>query len=91
MVKFAIMAAIQKSLVVRWVIASLWLNSILLKKWKNLKTSVRQEKSMNEIKRRRKRRSRYYTGEDIDMFREREQERRKSREDNICDTHIDGA
>ena len=47
---------------------------------------------MNENTRpRRKRRSRYYTGEDIDMFREREQERRKSREDNICDTHIDGA
>ena len=44
-----------------------------------------------DIRRRRKRRSRYYTGEDIDMFREREQERRKSREDNICDTHIDGA
>ena len=47
---------------------------------------------MNDnIKRRRKRRSRYFTGEDIDMFREREQERRKSREDNIWDTHIDGA
>ena len=47
---------------------------------------------MNEdFKRRRKRRSRYFTGEDIDMFREREQERHKSREDNICDTHIDGA
>ena len=47
---------------------------------------------MNEnIKRRRKRRSRYYTGEDIDMFREREQERRNDRKDNICDTHIDGA
>ena len=46
---------------------------------------------MDEIKRRRKRRSRYYTGEDIDMFREREQERRKSNEKNICDTHIDGA
>ena len=44
-----------------------------------------------DFKRRRKRRSRYYTGEDIDMFREREQERRKSHEDNICDTHIDGA
>ena len=43
------------------------------------------------IKRRRKRRSRYYTGEDIDMFREREQERRHSKEDNICDNHIDGA
>ena len=47
--------------------------------------------NMEEIKRRRKRRSRYYTGEDIDMFREREQERRQKREDNICDTHIDGA
>ena len=46
---------------------------------------------MDEIKRRRKRRSRYYTGEDVDMFREREQERRDKRKDNICDTHIDGA
>ena len=47
--------------------------------------------SMSENFKRRKRRSRYYTGEDIDMFREREQERRKSNEKNICDTHIDGA
>ena len=46
---------------------------------------------MEEIKRRRKRRSRYYTGEDIDMFREREQERHQKNQDNICDTHIDGA
>ena len=46
---------------------------------------------MDEVRRRRKRRSRYYTGEDIDMFREREQERRDKRKDNICDTHIDGA
>ena len=46
---------------------------------------------MDEIKRRRKRRSRYYTGEDIDMFREREQENRNKKQDNICDTHIDGA
>ena len=46
---------------------------------------------MDEIRRRRKRRSRYYTGEDIDMFREREQERREKRKGNICDTHIDGA
>jgi len=58
----------------------------------NSKNTLKQGLSMSEdIKRRRKRRSRYYTGEDIDMFREREQERRKSREDNICDTHIDGA
>lgn len=46
---------------------------------------------MYENTKRRKRRSRYYTGEDIDMFREREQERRDNRKDNICDTHIDGA
>lgn len=46
---------------------------------------------MEEIKRRRKRRSRYYTGEDIDMFREREQENRNKKRDNICDIHIDGA
>ena len=45
---------------------------------------------MEEVKRRR-RRHRRYTGEDIDMFREREQERRNDRKDNICDTHIDGA
>ena len=31
------------------------------------------------------------TGEDIDMFREREQENRKKRGENICDKHIDGA
>ena len=31
------------------------------------------------------------TGEDIDMFREREQEHRDKRKDNICDTNIDGA
>jgi hypothetical protein len=46
---------------------------------------------MEEIKRRRKRRHRYFTGEDIDMFHEREQERRQKNEGNICDTHIDGA
>ena len=58
----------------------------------NSKNILKLGLSMNEdFKRRRKRRSRYFTGEDIDMFREREQERRKSREDNICDTHIDGA
>ena len=38
-----------------------------------------------------KKRSRYMTGEEIDMFREREQERRQKREENICDKHIDGA
>lgn len=44
-----------------------------------------------EQKKRRKRRSRYYTGEDIDMFREREYERQSKKKDNVCDTHIDGA
>lgn len=38
-----------------------------------------------------KKRSRYMTGEDIDMFREREQERKEKCEENICDKHIDGA
>ena len=40
---------------------------------------------------RRKRRHRRLTGEDIDMFREREQERCHRREEPICDRHIDGA
>ena len=46
---------------------------------------------MDEIKYRHKRRKRYFTGEDIDMFREREQENRQKKDCNICDTHIDGA
>ena len=62
-----------------------------MKKLTNSKNIAKQETNMDEIKRRRKRRSRYFTGEDIDMFREREQDNRKRREDNICDTHIDGA
>ncbi len=45
---------------------------------------------MDYTKRRKKRR-RYFTGEDIDMFREREQENRQKKDRNICDTHIDGA
>ena len=44
-----------------------------------------------EYTKRRKRRQRYFTGEDIDMFREREQENRRQKDRNICDTHIDGA
>ena len=39
----------------------------------------------------RKRRHRRLTGEDIDMFRERESEHRNKRREPICDTHIDGA
>ena len=46
---------------------------------------------MEEEYKRRKRRHRRLTGEDIDMFHEREQERRSSREEPICDRHIDGA
>lgn len=44
-----------------------------------------------EEQKRRKRRHRRLTGEDIDMFHEREQDRRKGREEPICDRHIDGA
>ena len=40
---------------------------------------------------RRKRRSRYFTGEDIDMLRERERERKRDNHRIICDTNIDGA
>ena len=46
---------------------------------------------MSEETLKRKRRHRRLTGEDIDMFREREQENRNKKRDNICDTHIDGA
>ena len=46
---------------------------------------------MEEEYKRRKRRHRRLTGEDIDMFHEREQERRSRREEPICDRHIDGA
>ena len=46
---------------------------------------------MSEQPVRRKRRHRRLTGEDIDMFREREQERRSRRDEPICDRHIDGA
>lgn len=38
-----------------------------------------------------KRKSAYMTGEDIEMFREKEQENKKKEQRNICDTHIDGA
>ena len=44
-----------------------------------------------EEQKKRKRRHRRLTGEDIDMFRERESERRKKSEVPICDRHIDGA
>lgn len=44
---------------------------------------------MNQKKRKRK--NRYMTGEDIDMFHEREHEYRDKKRKPICDTHIDGA
>ena len=46
---------------------------------------------MDEVVKRRKRRHRRLTGEDIDMFRERETDRKSKREEPICDRHIDGA
>ena len=39
----------------------------------------------------RRRKHRRLTGEDIDMFREREYERGSKKREPICDTHIDGA
>ena len=44
-----------------------------------------------ETNKRRKRHHRRLTGEDIDMFREREHETRNRKNEPICDTHIDGA
>ena len=45
------------------------------------------ENKTNRVRRKR----RYYTGEDIEMLREREQSRKDHRRKNICDTNIDGA
>ena len=42
-------------------------------------------------KTRRRRHHRRLTGEDIDMFREREQDYNRKREEPICDRNIDGA
>ena len=58
----------------------------------NLEILSSRDYSMDEYtSRRRKRRSRYFTGEDIDMLRERERERKRDSHRNICDTNIDGA
>ena len=46
---------------------------------------------MEENKRPRRRRHRRLTGEDIDMFHERENDSRRKKEVPICDRHIDGA
>ena len=46
---------------------------------------------MDEVKKRRKRRHRRLTGEDIDMFHEREHENRKKEYVPSSDRHIDGA
>jgi len=43
------------------------------------------------VKRRKRRRHNYKTGEDIDMLNERNYSQKKKRELPICDTHIDGA
>ena len=61
-------------------------------KWMNLENLWNRDYNMDEYtNRRRKRRSRYFTGEDIDMLRERERERKRDNHRNICDTNIDGA
>lgn len=43
------------------------------------------------LKRKRRRKKRFMTGEDIDMFNEREQESSQKKQEAICDTNIDGA
>ena len=49
------------------------------------------DQELELLKRRRRRKKRFMTGEDIDMFNEREQENRNKKEVPICDRHIDGA
>ena len=58
------------------------------KTWKFLENTWSVE--MNKYLKKKKR-SRYMTGEDIDMFREREQESTDKKKENSCDSHIDGA
>ncbi|MFA7032226.1 MAG: hypothetical protein WC201_01520 [Bacilli bacterium] len=45
----------------------------------------------NKINKTKRRRKRYLTGEDIDMFRERESQYQHDKKSPICDTDIDGA
>ena len=44
-----------------------------------------------EEKKPKRRKHRRLTGEDINMFHEREYDNRRKREEPICDRHIDGA
>ncbi len=46
---------------------------------------------MNKNKRNRRKRPRYLTGEDIDMFREKKKENNSDNQESICDKNIDGA
>ena len=50
-----------------------------------------EDEELELLRRRRRRKKRFMTGEDIDMFHEREQELKNSKQESICDTHIDGA
>ncbi|MCR5506121.1 MAG: hypothetical protein K6F07_03915 [Bacilli bacterium] len=50
-----------------------------------------EDEELTLLKRRRKRRARFMTGEDIDMLNERKQEEGSNKSPNICDTHVDGA
>jgi hypothetical protein len=46
---------------------------------------------MKENSRNRRRRPRYLTGEDIDMFREKKNEDNTKNQESTCDKNIDGA
>lgn len=46
---------------------------------------------MDKTNKKPRRRHRYLTGEDIDMFHERESQDRNDKKSPICDTDIDGA
>ncbi len=46
---------------------------------------------MISTKKNKRRRHRFMSGEDIDMFREKESERKSKHQDSICDENIDGA
>ena len=52
---------------------------------------MNEDEELILLRRKRKRRARFMTGEDIDMLNERKQDDRSSKKPNICDTHVDGA
>jgi hypothetical protein len=46
---------------------------------------------MKDNRKNHRRRQRYLTGEDIDMFREKKNENNSNNQESICDKNIDGA